>query len=105
MEQLTTYFPTISENTLQSICRKYNIRSLSLFGSILHGDDRPDSDLDLLIEFESGYIPGFLFVQIQDELSQIFGRTVDLHTKNSLSAYFRDSVVKESTAVYGKSFI
>ena len=88
---------------LEQLCRRYHIKSLALFGSVLYGDERPDSDLDLLVEFEAGYIPGFLFVQIQEELSQLFGRSVDLHTRNSLSSYFRDAVLKESTTVYGRS--
>ncbi|MFH0988938.1 MAG: nucleotidyltransferase domain-containing protein [bacterium] len=103
MEQLLTYFPAIRANTLEDICREYHIQTLSLFGSVLHGDSSSDSDLDLLVKFESGHVPGFSFAQIQEELTTLFGRTVDLHTENSLSKYFRDAIVKEATSVYGKS--
>ena len=96
-----TYFPGISGEELERICRKHHIRSLSIFGSMLHMDDHRDSDLDLLVEFEVGHTPGFVFAQIQADLAQLFGRTVDLHTRYSLSKYFRETVVREAESIYG----
>ena len=92
-----------STNELQQLCERYFISRLSLFGSTVHGDARPDSDLDVLVEFIPGHIPGFDFVQIQDDLTELFKQQVDLHTPKSLSHYFRDQVLKEAIPVYGKT--
>jgi predicted nucleotidyltransferase len=59
---------------------------------VLGSDFRPDSDVDILVEFEPGRVPGFAFAGLQDELSQMIGRTVDLHTPGSLSRQFREKV-------------
>jgi len=69
-----------SRQTIAGFCRKHHIRRLALFGSVLRDDFRPESDVDMLVEFESGATPGFGFIGIQDELSEILGRRVDLHT-------------------------
>ncbi|MGA2623576.1 MAG: nucleotidyltransferase family protein [Bacteroidota bacterium] len=85
---------------LSQICRKYYVRKLSIFGSTLRGEERDDSDLDILVEFISGHVPGFAFVDLQEELSAILGRTVDLRTPDDLSRYFRETVVKEAQPIY-----
>jgi hypothetical protein len=59
---------------------------------VLGNDFRPDSDVDVLVEFESGFTPGLAFFGMQEELSAIFGRTVDLNTQNFLSPRFREEV-------------
>lgn len=74
----------ISDSTIREFCRKHHIQKLSLFGSILRDDFGPDSDVDVLVEFEPGKTPGFKFVEIQDELSALVGRKVDLNTPGSL---------------------
>jgi len=81
---------------LAILCRRYHIRRLSLFGSTLKGANRPDSDVDLLVEFEPGATPGLLtMAHIEIELSQLVGgRKVDLRTAADLSRYFRDEVVR-----------
>jgi len=61
---------------------------------------RPDSDIDILVEFEPRHTPGFAFIDIQDKLSKIFGRTVDLNTPQDLSRYFRDRVLTEAEVYY-----
>jgi predicted nucleotidyltransferase len=76
------------------------VRRLALFGSILRDDFRPDSDIDVLVEFEPGATPGFGFFGMQDELSGILGRKVDLNTPQCLSKYFRDEVLREAHALY-----
>ena len=71
-----------------------------IFGSVLREDYRRGSDVDVLVEFEPGATPGFDFVTIQDELSEILGRDVDLHTPASLSTYIRDQVLRDTQAMY-----
>ena len=90
----------LPEQAVAEFCRGNHIRRLSLFGSILRDDFGPDSDIDVLVEFEPGATPGFGFIGIQDELSEILGRRVDLHTPASLSKYFRDEVLREAEALY-----
>lgn len=90
----------ISKQTLAAFCRKHHIRRLSLFGSILRDDFSDDSDVDLLVEFEPGATPGFGFFGIQEELSTILGRKVDLNTPGFLSQYFRDEVMREAEVLY-----
>lgn len=81
-------------------CRRHHVRTLSVFGSVLRPDFRPDSDLDVLVEFEPGHVPGLRFFALQDELAALLGRRVDLHTSASLSPYFRDEVLREAVLVY-----
>ena len=71
-----------------------------MFGSALHGDQCPDSDLDVLVEFEAGHTPGFKFFDIEEELSEIIGRKVVLNTPGFLSRYFRDKVLAEAQVLY-----
>ncbi len=87
---------------LAALCRRYDIRRLSLFGSTLRGTNRPDSDVDLLVEFEPGHKPGLLgLAKIQAELTTLAGgRPVDLRTAQDLSRYFRDEVVRTAEAQY-----
>ncbi len=76
------------------------MRRLALFGSVLRDDFGPESDVDVLVEFEPGHVPGFAFFDLQEELGSILGRRVDLHTPGSLSRYFRDRVVREAQDQY-----
>ena len=76
------------------------IRRLALFGSAIHGDFRPESGVDVLVEFQPGVRGGLAFIRMQDELSAILGRPVDLHTPGSLSEYFRDAVLREAETLY-----
>jgi predicted nucleotidyltransferase len=78
---------------LARLCRAHGVRRLALFGSVLSGADRPDSDVDLLIEFEPDAVPGFLgLAEIEAQLSGLLGRRVDLRTPDELSRYFRETV-------------
>ena len=87
---------------LAEFCRKHHIRKLSFFGSVLREDFRPDSDIDVLVEFEPGKTPGlFKLADMEAELSDLFGRRkVDLRTPAELSRCFRDRVVKEAQVQY-----
>ena len=90
----------VPHERIADFCRRRHIRRLAFFGSVLRDDFRADSDVDVLAEFEQGKIPGFGFVELQDELSRILGRRVDLRTPNELSKYFRDEVLAEAEELY-----
>ena len=87
---------------LAALCRRHRIRRISLFGSVLKGTARPDSDVDLLVEFEPDAIPGLLgLAAIEMELSDLLGgRRVDLRTAQELSRHFRDEVVRTAQVQY-----
>ena len=87
---------------LGQICARHRIKRLSLFGSVLKGTDGPDSDVDLLVEFEPGASPTFLdLARIEEELSSLLGgRRVDLRTPRELSRYFREEVMREAEEQY-----
>jgi len=91
---------SIPREQIAEFCRRHHIRKLSLFGSVLRNDFRPDSDVDVLVEFEPGKTPGLAFFAMQDELSELFGRPVDLNTPAWLSRYFRDDVLAEAEPMY-----
>jgi hypothetical protein len=87
---------------LASLCRRRQIRRLSLFGSVLRGDAGPDSDVDMLVEFSREVRVSFLdLAEIEQELSALLrGRRVDLRTAEDLSRYFRDEVLREAEIQY-----
>jgi predicted nucleotidyltransferase len=90
----------IDRVAMAAFCRQHGIRRLAVFGSALRDDFGPHSDVDVLVEFEPGRTPGLAFFAMQDELSRMFGRTVDLHTPGSLSRYFRAEVLAEAQDQY-----
>jgi predicted nucleotidyltransferase len=90
----------LSRSWIAEFCRRHHVRRLALFGSILRDDFGPESDIDILVEFEPGKTPGFAFFGMQDELSEKLGRPVDLNTPQCLSKYFRDQVVAESRTLH-----
>ena len=86
---------------IQGFCRRHGIRRLSLFGSVLRADFRPDSDVDVLVEFKAGLRLGLLgLARIEAELSELIGRKVDLRTPQDLSPYFRDEIVRTAVTQY-----
>ncbi|MBI3106627.1 MAG: nucleotidyltransferase family protein [Candidatus Rokubacteria bacterium] len=91
----------VPQEQIADFCRRHHIRRLALFGSVLREDFTPESDVDVLVEFEPGHTPGLAFFGMEDELSAILGRRVDLNTPNELSKYFRDEVLREAEPVYG----
>ncbi len=91
---------TLPTDRIAALCEKYHIDRLSLFGSITRDDFSPDSDVDVLVEFQPGKTPGLRFFTIQDDLSQLLGRRVDLNTPESLSVYYRDKVEAEAVPLY-----
>jgi len=90
----------IPQDQIAEFCRRHHIRRLALFGSVLRDDFRADSDVDVLVEFEDGHTPGLDFFGMQDELSGLFLRKVDLNTAGFLSAYFRDEVLADAEDLY-----
>ena len=96
-----TYRLPLDPEVLADVCRRHRIRKLSLFGSELKGTAGPDSDIDLLVEFEPDATPSLLtMAAIEIELSDLLGRKVDLRTAEDLSRYFRDGGVREAEAQY-----
>jgi predicted nucleotidyltransferase len=94
----------IPEQRLEEFCRKHRIRKLSYFGSVLREDFGPDSDVDVLVEFEQEARVGLIrLAGIEIELSDLLGRKVDLNTPGFLSPYFRDRVLKEAEVCYVKT--
>jgi predicted nucleotidyltransferase len=87
---------------LAELCRRWHVNKLSLFGSRLKEQARPDSDLDLLVEFEPGCEPGLMGIsQLEFDLSELVGGLkVDLRTAEDLSRYFRDEVVRTALLQY-----
>jgi predicted nucleotidyltransferase len=91
---------SVDRDRLAEFCRHNGVRRLAVFGSALRDDFGPNSDVDVLVEFEPGRTPGLRFFRMQDELSRLFNRTVDLHTPASLSRYFRNQVLAEAEDQY-----
>jgi hypothetical protein len=94
----------VPQEKIADFCRRNYIRKLSLFGSVLRGDFGPDSDVDVLIEFETGHVPGFFrLFDLERELSSLFdGRKVDLRTPEDLSRHFRNEVVAKAEVQYAQ---
>jgi hypothetical protein len=93
----------IDNRAIRSFCAKRRIRRLALFGSVLTDDFSPDSDVDVLVEFEPDAVVGlFQMAAMERELSTILGRKVDLRTRDDLSPYFRDEVVSSAQVQYAQ---
>jgi predicted nucleotidyltransferase len=94
----------IPYEAVQALCGKYHIRKLSLFGSVLRADFRPDSDVDVLVEFEpEARIGYFELFDVQQDLAALLGREVDLLTPGALSRYFRQRVLDTAEVVYERN--
>ncbi len=90
----------IDREALAAFCRRHHVRRLAFFGSALRDDFTPSSDVDVLVEFEPGHVPGLAFFSMEAELSAVLGRKVDLNTPGFLSRYFRDRVLAEAENQY-----
>ena len=93
---------TLDHEMVAEFCRRNHIRGLSLFGSVLREDFTPESDIDVLVEFEKGHVPGFFrLAEMEDELSAILeGRRADIRTSEDLSRYFRKDVIENALVQY-----
>jgi predicted nucleotidyltransferase len=88
---------------IATFCRTHHIAKLSVFGSALTEDFGPDSDVDFLVEFEPGHVPGLIrFAGMELELTAIIGRKADLRTPAELSKYFRDDVMAAAIVQYAR---
>lgn len=90
----------IDREILARFCQRNHIRRLALFGSVLRDDFGPDSDVDVLVEFEPGHAPGLRFFALEQDLSRMLGRKVDLNTPGFLSPHFRGRVLAEAEVQY-----
>jgi len=91
---------SLPREAIAELCRRHGVRRLAVFGSALRDDFRPESDVDVLVEFEEGRAVGLRFFAMQDELSALLGRTVDLNTPGFLHRRFRDEVSREARNLY-----
>jgi len=88
---------------LAAFCRAHHVAKLSLFGSVLRGDFGPESDIDVLVAFEPGHVPGLALIDLEDELSRMLGgRRVDLVTEKFLNRRIRQGVLEEARVIYEK---
>jgi len=93
----------IPRDQIADFCVRNHIRRLALFGSALRDDFTPESDVDVLVEFEPGHVPGFIkLAGMEIELGRIFGRKVDMRTPEDLSPYFRQEVVNSAEIQYAQ---
>jgi hypothetical protein len=91
----------IDRDQLADFCRRNHIRRLAFFGSVLREDFGPDSDVDVLVEFETGHVPGLAFVRLEQDLSRLLGgRRIDLVTPNFLNERVRDRVLSDAEVQY-----
>jgi len=94
-------YAQVDEAALADLCRKYRVRELSVFGSAARGDMRPDSDIDLLVEFlPDAKIDLVDYASLMLDLSQLIGSKVDLVSKKGLKPLIRASVLKEARLLY-----
>ena len=92
---------SIDRDAISAFCRRHHIARLALFGSVLRDDFRADSDVDVLVEFQPGHVPGLDFITIERELSQLLqGRRVDMVTPKFLNARIRDQVLTSAEPLY-----
>ena len=91
----------VDRTRLAEFCRRHHIRKLSFFGSVLGEGFRPDSDVDVLVEFDPKHVPGLLgLAGMEIELSDLLGRKADVRTAEDLSRYFRDEVLATAQLLY-----
>jgi len=90
----------LDREAIAEFCRRNHIRKLELFGSVLREDFTERSDVDVLVEFQSGHVPGLAFFRMEDELSGILARKVDLHTIGWLSPLIRREALANSELQY-----
>ena len=93
----------LPKDKLRDFCRRHHIRKLSLFGSYLSGENQPDSDIDILVEFDPAHIPGLIrLAGMEIELSGLIGRKADLRTAQDLSPHFRQKVLAMAEVQYAE---
>ncbi len=96
-------FDRLEPGVLADLAIRHGVRRLAVFGSALRDDFGPESDVDILVEFAPGRTPGLAFFALQDELTALIGRRVDLNTPRSLATSFRDAVLAEARSIDGEA--
>ena len=92
---------SIDRGAVSAFCQRHHITRLALFGSVLRDDFSPDSDVDVLVEFQAGHVPGFNFISIEREFSRLLrGRRVDMVTPKFLHPRIRDQVLNSAEPLY-----
>jgi predicted nucleotidyltransferase len=87
----------VEQAAISEFCRRNHVRRLSFFGSVLRDDFRPESDIDVLVEFDPDHVPGYFRLSAMErELSALLGRKVDLRTPGEIGDYFRERVLTSS---------
>ena len=100
MERMSPHI-SIDRDAVSAFCRRHHITRLALFGSVLRDDFGPDSDVDVLVEFQAGHVPGFNFVSIEREFSGLLhGRRVDMVTSRFLNPHIRDQVLSSAEPLF-----
>jgi len=98
---MNRYGLSVSKEKIAAFCARHHIRKFAFFGSVLRNDFRPDSDVDVLVEFEPGHTVGLLrMAGLEMELSEMLGRKADLRTPGDLSRYFREEVLRTAEVQY-----
>ena len=92
----------VDDKQIADICKRHHIRKLSLFGSVLRDDFGPESDVDVLVEYQAGSVIGFEVFDIERELSGLFGRPVDLISRKYLNPRLRDRILSEAEVHYAE---
>ena len=91
----------VDREQLAAFCRKHHLTKLALFGSVLTDRFGPDSDVDVLVEFDPDHVPGLIALSgMERELSEILGRRADMRTPKDLSRFFRDQVLRDAVTQY-----
>ena len=90
----------VDRDRLREVCERYGVASLEVFGSVARSDNRPDSDIDLLYVLKPGTRLGFRLFDLEDELTAVFGRPVDLVARTSVNTYLREQVLAEARTLY-----
>ena len=90
----------VSAEQIREICERYHVREMALFGSMARGEAGPESDVDVLVEFEPEAEIGWKFFDLEEELGRLFGRKVDLGTKGSLKPRVRENVLRDARTIY-----
>lgn len=92
---------SIDRDAVSAFCQRHHIKRLALFGSVLGDDFGPDSDVDVLVEFQAGHVPGLNFVSIEREFSRMLhGRRVDMVTPKFLNPRIRAQVLSSAELLY-----
>lgn len=92
---------SVDPGAVSAFCQRHHIKRLALFGSVLRDDFSPDSDVDVLVEFQAGHVPGFNFISIEREFSElVHGRRVDMVTPKFLNRRIRDQVLSSAEPLY-----